>query len=49
MINKRYDIRISGRGNLSQFLTKLKSSGTNISLLTVTDGVARFSYRSKRV
>ena len=49
MINRQYDIRISGRGNLAKFLTKVKTSGAKISLLTVTDGVARISTDKKGI
>ena len=41
-MRKRYDIKVSGDGDLSGFLTKLVTTGTKISSLSVEDGVARF-------
>jgi len=41
-MRKRYDIKISGDGNLSGFLTKLVTIGTKITSLSVVEGVARF-------
>src|SRR4051794_31927308 len=42
MVHKRYDIKISGDGDLSGFLTKLATTGTKIFSLSVVDGVAQF-------
>ncbi|KAA0965446.1 hypothetical protein FQ087_03830 [Sporosarcina sp. ANT_H38] len=41
-MRKRYAVKISGDGNLSEFLTKLVTIGTKITSLSVVDGVARF-------
>ena len=49
MAVKQFNIRISDRGKLGSFLTKLKSSGTKVSSLTVSDGVARFRTDRKGV
>ena len=42
MVIKQYDIHISGSDKLANFLTKLKSAGAKVTLLTVNDGVAYF-------
>lgn len=42
MISKRYSIRISKNKNVMTFLTKLKSLGTTITLLTISDGEVDF-------
>lgn len=42
MLNRQYDIRIFGGNRMAEFLTKLKSSGTKITLLTLNDGNAYF-------
>ncbi len=42
MVHKRYDVKISGAGDIAGFLTKLVTVGTKISSLSVVDGVARF-------
>ncbi|WP_172369288.1 sporulation protein YqfD [Sporosarcina jiandibaonis] len=49
MISKRYTIRISKNKNLTAFLTKLKSLGTTITLLTITDNVVDFRTDRKGV
>jgi similar to stage IV sporulation protein len=49
MISKRYTIRISKNKNVTAFLTKLKSLGTTITLLTITDGVVDFRTDHKGV
>lgn len=42
MISNKYDVKVIGGKNIPLFLTKLKSKGTNISMLSATDGVAYF-------
>jgi similar to stage IV sporulation protein len=42
MMRKRFDVKISGDGNLPGLLTKLVTTGTKIASLSVVDGVARF-------
>ncbi|WP_210469022.1 sporulation protein YqfD [Sporosarcina sp. 6E9] len=49
MISKRYTIRIAKNKNVSAFLTKLKSLGTTITLLTIMDGVVDFRTDHKGV
>ena len=41
-MRKRYDIRITGDGDLAGFLSKLASTGAKVLSLSVVDGVARF-------
>lgn len=49
MVKRRYDIRLYGNGDLSALLTKLISSGTKITFLTVDAGIARFRTDKKGV
>ena len=49
MISKRYTIRITKNKNVMPFLTKLKSLGTTITLLTNTDGIVDFHTDRKGV
>ncbi|WP_342511279.1 sporulation protein YqfD [Sporosarcina sp. FSL K6-1522] len=42
MVHKQFDIRISGNGDLSGFLTKLMTTGTKITSLSVVKDVAHF-------
>lgn len=41
-MHKRYDICVSGDGDLAGFLTKLAATGAKVLSLSVVDGVARF-------
>ncbi|CAM3116789.1 sporulation protein YqfD [Filibacter tadaridae] len=42
MVRKRYDVKVSGKGDISGFLTKLVSDKTKVMSLSIVDGVARF-------
>lgn len=42
MVHKQYEIRLYGNGELAKCLTKLKSVGTKITALTVSEKVANF-------
>ncbi|WP_342505227.1 sporulation protein YqfD [Sporosarcina sp. FSL K6-2383] len=41
-MRRRYDIKVSGNGDLTGFLTKLATTGAKVSSLSVVEGVARF-------
>lgn len=49
MTPKKYDIQVSGEKNVTQFLTKLKSVGTNITMLSINEGIARFRTDKKGI